>query len=108
MPQETLDPRLLVLDPRDNVAVVRRRIAAGTSVIVPGARLVATGDIGLGHKLAVRSIAPGETVLKYGAPIGRSTTAIAAGEHVHVHNMESAYTPTYTLDEARARHGEHA
>jgi hypothetical protein len=108
MPQETLDPRLLVLDPRDNVAVVRRRIEAGSAVTVPGASVVPSADIGLGHKLAVRTIGAGETVLKYGAPIGRATRAIAPGEHVHVHNMESAYTPTYTLDEARARHGDRA
>ena len=108
MPQDTLDPRLLVLDPRDNVAVVRRRIEAGTAVAVPGAPVTPTADIGLGHKLAVRAIGVGETILKYGAPIGRATSAIGVGEHVHVHNMESAYTRTHTLDEARARHGDHA
>ncbi|MFZ4533236.1 MAG: SAF domain-containing protein, partial [Alsobacter sp.] len=35
---------------------------------------------------------------KYGAPIGVATAAIAPGAHVHVHNVVSAYTPTYTLD----------
>ena len=38
--------------------------------------------------------------MKYGAPIGSATAAIAAGEHVHVHNMKSDYTPTYQLDAA--------
>ena len=52
-------------------------------------------------------IAAGEKVLKYGAPIGTATAAIAAGEHVHVHNIESDYTPTYHLDAARARRAEH-
>ena len=92
------DPRLILLDPRDNVLVARRRIRAGDEVLVDGARLKAASDIPLAHKLARRLIAPGETVLKYGAPIGSATAAIGPGEHVHVHNLKSEYTPTYTLD----------
>ena len=40
-----------------------------------------------GHKYARRPIAAGEAVVKYGMPIGHATRAIAAGEHVHVHNL---------------------
>ncbi len=40
-------------------------------------------------------------ILKYGAPIGVATQAIAAGAHVHVHNMRSDYTPTYHLEDER-------
>ncbi len=42
-----------------------------------------------GHKYARRDIAEGEAVIKYGLPIGRATRAIAAGEHVHVHNVRT-------------------
>jgi altronate dehydratase len=55
-------------------------------------------DFPLAHKLARRPIRAGETVLKYGAPIGVATADIPRGAHVHVHNMKSGYTPTYTLD----------
>ena len=41
--------------------------------------------------------APGEIIVKYGMPIGVATEAIAPGEHVHVHNIKSNYTPTYHL-----------
>ena len=54
----------------------------------------------LGHKLARRPIAPGEKVRKYGAPIGTATRAIAAGEHVHVHNLASDYTASISLQGA--------
>lgn len=101
---EDLDPRLIRLDPRDNVAVVRQRLEAGHPVQVGGATAVPATDIPLGHKVACRPIAPGDKVLKYGAPIGSATAFIAPGEHVHVHNMKSDYTATHTLDEARARH----
>ncbi|MBO5775720.1 MAG: altronate dehydratase, partial [Kiritimatiellae bacterium] len=40
-----------------------------------------------GHKYAVRAIAVGEQVIKYGMPIGKATADIVVGEHVHVHNM---------------------
>ena len=40
-----------------------------------------------GHKYALRDIAAGEDVVKYGMPIGHATRAIAKGEHVHVDNL---------------------
>ena len=42
-----------------------------------------------GHKYALRDIAEGEDVIKYGMPIGHATRAIARGEHVHVHNVRT-------------------
>ncbi len=47
--------------------------------------------------VALRPLAAGETVVKYGCPIGRATSVIAAGAYVHTHNVASAYLPTYTL-----------
>ena len=46
-------------------------------------------SIPFGHKLAIRSLAPGDDVLKYGEVIGRASEAIAPGQWVHVHNVES-------------------
>lgn len=92
------DDRLLLLDPRDNVLVVRARIAEGESLNLGGQIYRAGRDFPLAHKLARHAIREGETILKYGAPIGLATQDIAPGAHVHVHNMRSAYTPTYTLD----------
>jgi altronate dehydratase small subunit len=54
-------------------------------------------SIAVGHKLAATAIAKGEIILKYSCPIGTATQAIAPGEHVHTHNVESNYLPTYTL-----------
>lgn len=42
----------------------------------------------LGHKIAMRDIAKGEQVIKYGTAIGRATQDIRAGQHVHVHNVK--------------------
>lgn len=99
------DPRLLLLAPEDDVLVVRARIRAGESYRIGEVAHIAAQDLPLGHKVARRAIAPGAKIMKYGAPIGVATVAIAPGAHVHVHNIRSDYTPTYTLDAARRASG---
>ena len=47
-----------------------------------------------GHKYAIRPIAEGEDVMKYGMPIGHATRAIAPGEHVHSHNLATNLSGT--------------
>ena len=82
----------ILLHPTDNVAVALRDLQAGQQITLPDGRtLTLHNAIAFGHKVAVRSIAQGEKVLKYGLPIGSATRAIAAGEHVHVQNLKSDY-----------------
>ncbi len=93
MPETAGRPRALRLDPRDNVAVA-------LTVLEPGERLP-LGDemvdvherIPTGHKVALRDIAAGGEVLKYGEVIGKATAFIPPGRHVHVHNVVSARLP---------------
>ena len=92
-----LDPRLLLLDPDDNVLVLGASVVAGEPLLIDGNVVIAPVAAGLGHKLARRAIARDEKVIKYGVPIGRATVPIARGDHVHVHNVRSDYTPTYSL-----------
>jgi altronate hydrolase len=89
---------LLVLHPRDNVAVARVALAAGTSVQLEDGALRVSAAIDAGHKVALRPIARGATVLKYGHPIGIATVPIGAGEHVHVHNLEAGNAPAGHID----------
>lgn len=51
---------------------------------------VAVQDVPLGHKIALKPVPAGEPVIKYNTPIGKATSPIAAGEHVHTHNLKSA------------------
>ena len=95
------DPRLLLLHPRDNVIVAAARLRAGETVSFEGWSMVLGHDVPLGHKLARSDIAAGEKIVKYDAPIGSATAAIRAGEHAHVHNIRSDYTPTYHLEDVR-------
>ena len=95
------DPNLLRLAPQDNVLIAIRPLAAGTRLMIEGAPVELSVPIALGHKLAARPIRQGEKILKYNAPIGSATRDIAAGEHVHAHNLKSDYLPTYTREEGR-------
>lgn len=51
--------------------------------------LRAAQDIPIGHKLAIRALRSGDTVIKYGVDIGRVVADIGPGEHAHVHNIKT-------------------
>ena len=78
----------LQIDARDNVAVAIEVVDAQNTVM--GVTLVDV--IPVGHKVALRDIAAGENVVKYGFPIGHATQAIAAGCHIHTHNLKTNLT----------------
>lgn len=80
----------LRINQADDVATLLEDVAAGEVVITDDGSLVASQAIERGHKIAVRAIAEGAAVIKYGAPIGKARTAIAAGDHVHSHNLHTA------------------
>ena len=83
--------RAIQLDPSDNVAtLVGDPVADGDPIILDaGQTLRARSAIAFGHKVALRDIAAGQPVLKYGQVIGRASRAIAPGEHVHSHNLRT-------------------
>jgi len=51
--------------------------------------LRAKHDIPIGHKVALKPLKKGDTVIKYGADIGGMIADAGAGEHVHVHNLKT-------------------
>ena len=51
--------------------------------------LQARQEIPIGHKIALKDMAAGDTVLKYGVDIGKVVAPIKAGEHAHVHNIKT-------------------
>ena len=88
----------LLLHPDDNVLVAIAPIAAGQTIEIDGAAAEAAVPIAVGHKLARRALAPGDKVIKHGAPIGSMTHGAAPGDHVHLHNMKSDYIATHARD----------
>ncbi|MEY4984069.1 MAG: hypothetical protein RIR62_2335 [Pseudomonadota bacterium] len=90
----------LLLHPADNTLVARANAPEGTGVMTEAGMVRLPRAIPMAHKIARRPIGAGETVLKYGLPIGIATADIAPGDHVHVHNIRSAYTPSVVLQDA--------
>jgi len=85
----------LLLHPSDDVLVAVKPIPASTELELPDARATTTAPIPFGHKFALRSLSIGQPVHKFGQIIGFATRPIAAGEHVHSHNLEcGAYSRT--------------
>jgi altronate hydrolase len=80
---------VLQLHPEDPVALARRELTPGTELEGAGRQVTVRDTVPHGHKVALTDIAAGDQVLKYGQPIGIATQAIAAGEHVHEHNLRS-------------------
>lgn len=77
-------PTVLRLQSKDNIVVALMPLAPGAPV---AGGVAAAEAIPAGHKVAVRAIAVGEPVLKYGQIIGTATRPIDAGAHVHVQNL---------------------
>ena len=74
--------------PHDNVAVVAADVQAGNVVsLADGTEVQAVEAIARGSKVALIPIPCGEAVIRYGEEIGRATADIAAGQHVHTHNL---------------------
>ncbi|MEM6372285.1 MAG: UxaA family hydrolase, partial [Pseudomonadota bacterium] len=72
------------LDPSDTVVTATRALEVGVAVDDVRTRAL----IPSGHKIATRDMAKGEAIRKYAQVIGYAAEAIAAGDHVHTHNVE--------------------
>ena len=72
------------LHPNDDILVARTQLVSGSNV----ENIPVKGLIPPGHKIAARALAPGEPVRRYNQIIGFASRPIAAGEHVHTHNLD--------------------
>ena len=91
------DPLVIRIHPADDVVIARTQLVGGTTIASEGVTVM--GLVPPGHKLAVRAIAQGEPVRRYNQIIGTAKQPIAAGQHVHTHNLEFSsfardYAPT--------------
>jgi (2R)-sulfolactate sulfo-lyase subunit alpha len=89
-------PHCLVHEHADNVAVVVvEGLSAGTRMLGvvtadnSSFEIEAGADIPIGHKVALKDMKAGDTAVKYGEDIGRFVADVAAGDHVHVHNLKT-------------------
>lgn len=79
---------LMRLDPADNVAVILEDGKKGQVMACGDVQITLLSDIPFGHKCALKDLANGEKIIKYGCPIGYATEDIKLGELVREHNMK--------------------
>ena len=79
--------KILILDDRDNIAVSLVDLTVGELIEQDDITITVKNIISRGHKIATKSIAKDEGIIKYGERMGHATSPIAIGEHVHVHNI---------------------
>jgi (2R)-sulfolactate sulfo-lyase subunit alpha len=89
-------PQLLVHDRHDNVGVVVvEDLQPGTDMLCvvtednSDFRIKANAAVPIGHKVALKDLKAGDTVIKYGQDIGKVVAAIKKGDHVHTHNLKT-------------------
>ena len=79
----------VLLNSCDCVATVTRAFDVGEHIQIGNQTIILKQAIPFAHKVAIRPIAKGAPVIKYGEPIGLATADIAVGELVHIHNLKS-------------------
>src|SRR5262245_52157927 len=80
--------RAIVLRDDDDVAIAKKDLATGDVLEDAGGRIEVRQDVKPGHKVARRAVRVGQPVRRYGQVIGFATGDIAAGDHVHSHNLD--------------------
>jgi len=84
----------LQLNPKDNIAIAVCDLAPHESITITTTAIKLRDAVPAYHKISIKQINRGETILRYGVSIGKAINDIPAGSHVHLHNMESSYLPT--------------
>ena len=83
----------ILIDPADHVVTLAEAVKVGETVSYVQSGTVygqtAMEDIPQYHKMAIKELYKGQTVLKYGARIGEATREIAPGSWVHRHNLDA-------------------
>ena len=80
---------ILKINPADNVVVAIQPQSAGAVITVDGKKITVLEDVPAGHKIAIKDLAEGENVIKYGFPIGHAKEAKAAGSWMNENNIKT-------------------
>lgn len=83
----TAENAVIHLHESDNIAIARVQLSAGQTIRAGGRSVTVEDPIPMGHKVAIRAIAAGETIVRYGQVMGRARVRVEAGRHLHTHNV---------------------
>lgn len=77
------------INPLDNVAVALKPLKKGTAIELDNQVIILSEDIMQGHKFALKDLQTGDSIMKYGNPIGHATADIGKGSWIHTHNLKT-------------------
>ena len=87
---------IIIHDEKDNVGVVviettkkGQECNAWIMENDKSIKVSSINEVPLGHKIALKDLKEGDTILKYGHDIGKVVKPIKKGDHVHVHNVKT-------------------
>ena len=80
---------VIVISDADNVGTALEALEPGRVIEYHGTSVTVRETIPRGHKLALKPLAAGDPIVKYGSSIGIAATDIVPGAHVHTHNVSS-------------------
>lgn len=86
-------PRAIVLNSQDNVATLIDTGQEGVACTLQGegaGTVTLRSAVPFGHKVCVRPTPAGGDIVKYGQVIGQASKSLEVGDHVHIHNVDSA------------------
>jgi SAF domain len=99
-------PPFILLHPSDNILIAVKELGAGAVLLIDSQSVTLNMPIPIGHKIARTRLAKGAQIMRYGAPIGSLTQAVAAGDHVHLHNLKSDYIATHNRETVTESHND--
>ncbi len=79
----------IIINEKDNVCVALEDLKKGTVIENAGKSVTLLEDVARGHKISLKDLKKGESVIKYGNPIGHVTEDVPAGSHIHIHNIKT-------------------
>lgn len=90
--------KVILINPADSVLVALCPLYAGEIITIDKAQIKIQENVQMGSKIARVEMAAGETVIKYGASIGKLTQDVLAGSWIHTHNLKTALTTSWTYN----------
>lgn len=81
--------KFIKINKNDNVFVALANLKVGEVIECGGEKIILKQNVDKGHKVAAKKILNGENIVKYGFPIGHSTSDIEKGTWVHTHNAKT-------------------
>jgi altronate hydrolase len=88
-----MNPKVLQLNPRDNVLVALQNLSPGESLSFGAVSYTLGSPVSAKHKFATRDLAPGDPILMYGVIVGKAVEPIAKGQALTTRNVRHEASP---------------